>query len=105
MGSMAISRFLANKYGLCGANNLVNAQIDEVVDVISDLMQAAYMVFFEKDPTAKEEKMKNFVGKTLPEGLVRLEKCLTIRGGQFFAGNALTWAEFHFLQFIDSAVM
>ena len=30
-----------------------------------------------------------------------LEKVLEARGGQFFAGNSLTWAELHFLQLVD----
>ena len=30
-----------------------------------------------------------------------LEKVLEKRGGQFFAGNSLTWAELHFLQLVD----
>ena len=31
-----------------------------------------------------------------------LEKVLEARGGQFFAGNSLTWAELHFLQLTES---
>ena len=31
-----------------------------------------------------------------------LEKVLEKRGGQFFAGNCLTWAELHFLQLTES---
>ena len=31
-----------------------------------------------------------------------LEKVLERRGGQFFAGNCLTWAELHFLQLTES---
>ena len=26
---------------------------------------------------------------------------MTKRGGQYFAGNSTTWAELHFLQFVD----
>ena len=31
-----------------------------------------------------------------------LEKVLTARGGQFLAGNSLSWAELHFLQLAES---
>ena len=31
-----------------------------------------------------------------------LEKVLEVRGGQFLAGNCLTWAELHFLQLTES---
>merc|ERR1712059_53758 len=67
-------------------------------------MMAGYKTFFEQDPIVKEEEMKNLLEKTVPEGLGRLEKCLASRGGQFFAGNALTWAELHFIQLVDLAV-
>ena len=32
---------------------------------------------------------------------VQLERVLASRGGQFFAGNRLSWAELHFLQLVD----
>merc|ERR1712055_350965 len=80
-----------------------NAQADEIVDVINDLQQAIYMAFFVKDPAEKEEKMKEVLGTRVAQGLLRLEKVLAGRGGQFFAGNAFTWAELHFLQFVDLA--
>ena len=38
--SMAISRYLANEFGLAGNSSLVKAQIDEVVDVINDVQNA-----------------------------------------------------------------
>merc|ERR1712051_345029 len=38
--SMAISRYLANEFGLAGNSSLVKAQIDEVVDVINDVHNA-----------------------------------------------------------------
>ena len=30
-----------------------------------------------------------------------LEKIMTARGGQFFAGNKFSWAELHFYQLVD----
>jgi len=40
-------------------------------------------------------------GKTVPEGLLKLETYLNGNGGKFFVGNAFTWAELHFQQFMD----
>jgi len=62
-----------------------------------------YVAFFMKDPAEKEEKMKEVLANTVAQGLLRIEKVLAGRGGQFFAGNAFTWAELHFLQFVDLA--
>merc|ERR1712018_769709 len=99
--SMAIARFLANEYGLTGNSSLVKAQVDEVVDVINDVQNAMYGAFFEKDEKVKAEKMKKVGEETIPNNLANLEKTLVKRGGQFLAGNCLTWAELHFLQLVD----
>merc|ERR1711994_596430 len=100
--SMASARFLANEYGIAGSSNLVKAQVDEVVDVMNDLQDAMYGTFFEKDEKVKAEKTKKVIEETIPNSLANLEKVLTARGGQFFAGNSLSWAELHFLQLTES---
>merc|ERR1739847_42927 len=94
--SMAIARYLASECGIAGSSGLVKAQVDEVVDVINDVQNAMYGAFFEKD-----EKMKKVGEETIPKNMANLEKVLEKRGGQFFAGNCLTWAELHFLQLVD----
>ena len=38
--SMAIARYLASECGIAGSSSLVKAQVDEVVDVISDVQTA-----------------------------------------------------------------
>ena len=72
---------------------MFNHQAEEIVDVINDLQQAIvssfskcffllpifstsemllqYTAMFLKDPSEKEEKMKEVVGNTLPQGLLR----------------------------------
>merc|ERR1711994_1044009 len=100
--SMAIARYLANEYGIAGTSNMVKAQVDEVVDVMNDLQDAMYGTFFEKDEKAKAEKTKKVIEETIPKSLANLEKVLEKRGGQFLAGNCLTWAELHFLQLAES---
>merc|ERR1711879_665909 len=54
--------------------------------------------FFSKD----EALMKKHATETLPNGLDKLEKRLTGRGGQFFAGNALTWADVMAFNFVNN---
>merc|ERR1711997_819228 len=100
--SMAIARYLANEYGIAGSSNMVKAQVDEVVDVMNDLQDAMYGTFFEKDEKVKAEKTKKVIEETIPKTLANLEKVLEKRGGQFLAGNCLTWAELHFLQLAES---
>ena len=47
--SMTIARYCAAKFGLAGSNALENAQMDEVVDAISEATEKQYNAFlFEK---------------------------------------------------------
>jgi len=103
--SMAIARYLAKLYGLGGANAMENAQIDEVVDALSDLLQAlgplTGLPGEEIQGEERERKVKDVLAKAIPEGLLRLEKHLSNRGSQFFVGNSFSWAELHFLSVMD----
>merc|ERR1712168_286901 len=82
--SVTIARFLAKEVGIGGNSNLEKAQADEVADAVTDIQNAIYGAFFEKDEAAKAEKMKKVTEETIPKGLANLEKVLEKRGGQFF---------------------
>merc|ERR1712048_1373364 len=86
--SMAAARFIAREVGLAGNSSLEQAQVDEVIDVIQDLINAWVKLYFAKDETA----------------LGQLEKKLTARGGQYFVGNNLTWADLHVYMYATDAV-
>merc|ERR1711874_511375 len=98
--SMAAARFIAREVGLAGNNSLEQAQVDEVVDVIQDLINAWVKLYFAKD----EEGLKKFADVTLQTALTQLEKKLTARGGQYFVGNNLTWADLHVFMYATDAV-
>jgi len=99
--SMAIARFLAREYGLAGQNALEEAKIDETVDAITDFQNALYATHFERDEEIKKEKLKKVLEETIPQTLGNLEKRLEKRGGQYFSGNGMSWAELHFLQIME----
>merc|ERR1712121_573910 len=94
--SMACARF-ARQVGLAGKTNMEMAQVDEVVDVIQDLINAGVKLFFAKD----EAGMKKHSEVTVPTALGQLEKKLESRGGQFFVGNNLTWADIHTFMYVS----
>merc|ERR1712062_609423 len=98
--SMACARFIAREVGLAGNSSLEQAQVDEVVDVIQDLINAWVKLYFAKD----EEGLKKFADVTLQTALTQLEKKLTARGGQYFVGNNLTWADLHVYMYATDAV-
>ena len=87
--SMAITRFIAKEVGLAGRDNLEAAQADEVVNAIGDLFEAVGKAHFGTDEALKKKVMT----ETIPNGFAKLEARLCSRGGQYFAGNALTWAD------------
>merc|ERR1711976_57481 len=102
--SMTIARFVAREFGLAGETNLEAAQVDEIVDVITDFQNALYDVFFTKDEELKKEKKKKVYEETIPTSLKNLEKKVEQRGGDFFIGKKVTWAEMHFFQIIDALI-
>jgi len=95
--SMACARFLAREVGLAGKTSLEQAQVDEVIDVIQDLVNTWVKLYFAKDEAA----LKNFAEVTLITALGQLEKKLESRGGKNFVGNALTWADIHVYMYLD----
>merc|ERR1712066_384173 len=56
---------------------------------------------YTKDPAGRDAALKEVFEKTVPEGLLKLETYLNGNNGKFFVGNAFTWTELHFQQFMD----
>merc|ERR1712212_301344 len=81
--SMACARFVAREVGLAGNTSMESAQVDEIIDVIQDLINAGVKLFFAKD----EAGQKKHAEVTVPTALGQLETKLASRGGQFFVGN------------------
>ena len=104
---------MAREVGLAGRTSLECAQADEVVDAVVDLNNAGAQAIFSKVKilviisvslnllSQDEEKIKKFQTETLPAGLACLEKRLCARGGQFMAGNCLTWADIMLFSFVS----
>ena len=88
--SVSIARFIAKEVGLGGRTNLEAAQADEIVDAINDLLEGVVNTHFKGSDEAAKKK---FLSETLPNGFAKMEARLCNRGGQYFAGNALTWAD------------
>jgi len=95
--SMACARFIAREVGLAGNTSMESAQVDEIIDVIQDLINAFVKLYFAKD----EAGQKNHAEVTVPTALGQLEKKLDSRGGQFFVGNNFTWADLHTFMYIS----
>eukprot|EP00088_Acartia_fossae_P048853 TRINITY_DN5342_c0_g1_i10.p1 TRINITY_DN5342_c0_g1~~TRINITY_DN5342_c0_g1_i10.p1 ORF type:complete len:212 (+),score=74.19 TRINITY_DN5342_c0_g1_i10:80-715(+) len=91
---MTICRYLANRHNLTGHTLKAKAEADESVDALNDIVEKIIPIFLTPGDDAKRE----LVDKALPDLQARfktLEKRLESRGGQFLAGNTLTWADLH----------
>merc|ERR1719305_460107 len=75
--SMAIAKFLAELCNLAGTTTLAKAKADEIVLAVNGIFESVAKCLF------------------APEGekFGQLEGRLCLNGGQFFSGNALTYAD------------
>jgi len=89
--SMTIARFLAEEYCLAGRNNCERAEASEIVDTLCDVQGESFKVMF--TPADKKEAAKEKLCNLIDSTFEKLECRLDSRGGQHFAGNALTWAD------------
>ncbi|XP_023324653.1 glutathione S-transferase 1 [Eurytemora carolleeae] len=98
--SVAIARYCAREFGLAGKTTFESAQADEIVDAVQGAIEKQYVAYlFEKDEARKTDLQKAFNESVLPTLLGNLEKRLCSRGGDFFVGGALTWADIVTYQF------
>jgi len=99
--SMAIARFVARQCNLAGASPIEQAQVDMIVDCMTDLLNAGMPAYREQDEAKKAELMKKFGTETMPNTMAILEKLLTKNGGKYFVGKNVTWADIEVANFWD----
>ena len=92
-------RFLANEYGLAGKEGIARAHVDEAIDALNDIFNAGMPAFLAKGD--EQTKLKaEYLEKA--EGMVKkLENRMTNLGGQFVAGNQLSWADLMLTNLIE----
>jgi len=99
--SMAITRFLANEFGLAGKTNLEKARADMIVDCVMDMLAGAVAILRAPEGQ-KAEPIAKLVNEIIPNGRQILEKFLT---DKFFVGNEITWADLVVAEFFDNMRM
>lgn len=95
-GSGVIARFLAERFGLAGSNDLENAEIAGILDVINDFMRCMIVMFFEKDEAKKAELKKKLEEEDVPKYWGIIEGRSTKNGSAdgWIYGNKPTYADF-----------
>jgi len=87
--SMTIARFLGNRFGLAGDNDIEEAKADGVATASYDLAQRIAQTVF-SPAELKEESMNKLKTEFLPKTLAVLERNLT---SDYFVGHKLTYAD------------
>merc|ERR1712200_149219 len=90
--SMAIAKFLAELCNLAGTSTLNKAKADEIVLAVNGIFESVAKCLFAPEGE-KAGLKKKLIEETLPQKFGQLEGRLCLNGGQFFAGNALTYAD------------
>ncbi|KAF5279381.1 hypothetical protein FQA39_LY05491 [Lamprigera yunnana] len=98
--SIAISRYVAKKVNLCGANDVEDLEIDSIVDTINDFKGKIVAYNYEKDSDAKERCRVTLFAETIPYYLGRFEEIAKANDGHLAVGK-LTWADFYFVGILD----
>merc|ERR1719270_2338491 len=103
--SMTIARYLARRYNLAGKDDIAAAEADQVIDACDDLVTIFSASRKATDESQKAEILKELREKTVPSWLEMMEKLLVSKGGEYFAGGQLTWADlmiFNVQEYLDS---
>jgi glutathione S-transferase len=105
--SLAITRYLARKYGLTGANEVEAAKCDEYVDTIGEVRVHWFAYYFEKDAAKKETLKKELLDVILPKYFGKYETILKSSSGPYLLGDQLAWADIvmaHSLEFYEDFI-
>lgn len=100
--SNTIARYLANKFGFAGKNELDKVQADMIVDCIVDLINPMGDIYHEDDLNKRDEAIKKYAEGNLKIHFANLNKLLEANdgGNGFFVGDSVTWADLSWLAVI-----
>lgn len=91
--SVALSNFLARRFGFYGKTDTDALAIDQVVCLVQDFVNLAARMFHEAEPSKKEELAKTFKDVEIPRLLGYFENLLEASGTGYFVGDTLTLAD------------
>ena len=92
-GSRPIERFLAERHGLAGDNDLENLELAGMADAMSDITPSLLAFFVEKDEAHKAKLQKEFYDVFLPRHLGALEKLAAANKSGWLYGSKVTYVD------------
>ena len=95
-GSSPIARFLAERFGLAGTNDIENAQLGGYIDYLFDFIQKIYPWFYEKDETKKAAIWDTIRNEHIPKYWGVISKWIESNGSDngWIFGNNPTYVDF-----------
>uniref|UniRef100_A0A914W1U6 glutathione transferase n=1 Tax=Plectus sambesii TaxID=2011161 RepID=A0A914W1U6_9BILA len=93
--SMAISTFLAKKFGLDGKDDWESAKVQEMLGALDDVKLKFRPWMMEQDANKKAEIFKTVLTETIDPYLERLSETLKKNGSGYFVGQKPTQVDFH----------
>jgi glutathione S-transferase len=103
IGSMVITRFLAERFGLAGSNDVENAEIAGIIDILNDFMLCLVKLFYEKDEEKKAQLKKKFDEEDIPRFWGIFDKrCKDNNAADgWIYGNKPTYADFSIFNMLE----
>ena len=92
-GTQVIARYVAEKHGLAGSNDLETALVASVVDAVSDLLTKVSRYMHEKDECSKETQRKDLEEKYIPETFGHVEKFCAENKDGWLIGSKPTYGD------------
>ncbi len=99
--SMAISRFLANRFGLAGKNELERANADMIIDHVMDILGAVRKIHGQPDGDEKQIKLQKFYNDNCHRMLLDIEKFLEKNESGYLVGDSATYADLYLINLYD----
>ena len=97
IGSRPIARFLAERFGLAGSNDVENAQLGAIVDYFFDFFAKIYPWFVEKDEAKKAELLEGIKNEHIPKYWGVIDKWIQDNKSEagWIFGNKPTYVDFY----------
>lgn len=99
--SLAITRYLARKFNLVGADDFEAAKCDEYTDTIKEFNKDFFPLYMENDPVKRTELKKSIGQQLSSKYFSKFESIVAANGGNRLVGKSLTWADMYFAFFVN----
>nr|UOU03297.1 glutathione S-transferase sigma 8-2 [Brachionus rubens] len=91
--SNSIVRFVAERFGLCGANDLEKAQCDAISEQVRDIFDSLVNIYLIKDNDEKNRSLDKALSESVPNGFKLIQNILESNQSGFLVGDKITYAD------------